>query len=142
MSAATSTPFYLEGNFAPVTEEVTAQGLPVEGAIPPELRGLYLRNGPNPRNGKDPGHWFGGDGMVHGVRLDGGAARWYRNRWVRTRPFEEGEGPQLVSDAGVVDHSVAIANTNVIGHAGRIFALVESSFPTELTHELDTVGPC
>ena len=72
--------FYLEGNFAPVSREVTALDLPVEGAIPPELRGLYLRNGPNPRGGEDPGHWFVGDGMVHGVRLGDGRAAWYRNR--------------------------------------------------------------
>jgi carotenoid cleavage dioxygenase len=136
-----STPFYLQGSFAPVREERTAHDLPVTGAIPPELSGLYLRNGPNPRTG-DPGHWFLGDGMVHGVRIEGGRAATYRNRWVRTRFFEDGPEPQLVSPEGVVDHTVAKANTNVIGHAGRIFALVESSFPTELTPELDTVGIC
>jgi carotenoid cleavage dioxygenase-like enzyme len=132
-------PFYLQGNFAPVTDEVTAHDLPVDGAIPPGLRGLYLRNGPNQKSG-DPGHWFLGDGMVHGVRLEAGKARWYRNRWVRTRAFEE--GAELVGEDGSVDHSVAKANTNVIGHAGRIFALVESSFPTELTPELGTIGIC
>jgi carotenoid cleavage dioxygenase len=83
-----------------------------------------------------------GDGMVHGVRIEDGAARWYRNRWVRTRPFEEGDAAQLVGPDGTIDHTVAVANTNVIGHAGRIFALVESSFPTELTPELDTIGLC
>ena len=139
--ASDSLPFYLEGNFAPVSEEVTAFDLPVEGAIPPQLRGLYLRNGPNPKPGRgDPGHWFLGDGMVHGVRLENGSAAWYRNRWVRSRTFEE--DAQLVQEDGSVDFTVAAANTNVIGHAGRIFALVESSFPTELTGELDTLGIC
>lgn len=137
---ASETPFYLKGNYAPVGEEITAVDLPVEGALPPSLRGLYLRNGPNPKGG-DEGHWFLGDGMVHGIRLEDGAARWYRNRWVRTRPFL-GDPAPLVRPDGTVDHTVAKANTNVIGHAGRIFALVESSFPTELTAELDTVGPC
>ena len=141
MSQATqSVPFYLQGNFAPVSQERTAFDLPIEGALPPELRGLYLRNGPNPRRG-DPGHWFLGDGMVHGVRLEGGRAAWYRNRWVRTRFFDEND-PQLVGPDGAVDHTVGQANTNVVGHAGRIFALVETSFPTELTPELDTVGIC
>ncbi len=60
------TKFYLDGNFAPVRDEVTALDLPVEGAIPPALNGRYLRNGPNPRGG-DPGHWFFGEGMLHGV---------------------------------------------------------------------------
>jgi len=138
--AVAAGPFYLQGNFAPVFDEVTTHDLPVEGAVPPELRGTYLRNGPNPRAG-DPGHWFLGDGMVHGVRLEAGRAAWYRNRWVRTRYLEE-EEPPLVRADHTIDHTVARANTNVIAHAGRILALVESSFPTELTPELDTVGLC
>ena len=140
MSVADQLPFHLQGNFAPVQDEVTAFDLPVEGAIPPELRGLYLRNGANPKSGTSP-HWFAGDGMVHGVRLEDGKASWYRNRWVRTRSLLE-EDAQMIGEDGSVDRTVAIANTNVIGHAGRIFALVEISFPTELTPELDTVGIC
>jgi carotenoid cleavage dioxygenase len=132
-------PFHLRGNFAPVTEEVTAWDLPVEGALPPALSGRYLRNGPNPRSGDSP-HWFFGDGMIHGVRLHGGRARWYRNRWVRTRTFSE--GAPVVSPSGEVDRTTGVANTHVIAHAGRLFALVESSFPTEITPDLDTVGPC
>jgi carotenoid cleavage dioxygenase len=140
-AAATSElPFHLRGNFAPVQQEVTAFQLEVQGALPPELRGLYLRNGPNPRTGSSP-HWFLGDGMVHGVCLEDGRARWYRNRWVRTRPFVEGdEQAPFVRADGTPDHTSAKANTHVIRHAGRILALVESSFPTELTPELDTVG--
>jgi carotenoid cleavage dioxygenase len=133
-------PFHLRGNFAPVREEKTAHRLEIQGAIPHELRGLYLRNGPNPRSGSSP-HWFFGDGMVHGVALADGEAKWYRNRWVRTRPYLEGdEAAILVQPDGRVDRTVAKANTHVIGHAGRILALVESSFPTELTRELETVG--
>ena len=34
-------------------------------------------------------------------------------------------------------------NTNVIGHAGRTFAIVEAGArPYELTDELETIGPC
>jgi len=133
-------PFHLQGNFAPVAEEVTATDLPVQGALPPELCGLYVRNGPNPRSGRSP-HWFLGDGMLHGVALEAGRAAWYRNRWVRTRPFVEGEDrARLMSENGRLDHTVARANTHVIRHAGRILALVESSFPTEVTPELETVG--
>jgi len=131
-------PFHLRGNYAPVREEVTAFDLDVAGAIPPELSGMFLRNGPNPRSGWSP-HWFAGDGMVHGVRLEKGRAKWYRNRWVRTRLFENPELP-FVSLEGVADRTIIVANTNVIGHAGRIFALVENGLPTELTRELDTIG--
>src|SRR5262245_18522184 len=62
-------PWWLQGGFAPVTEEVASAELEVEGVLPPELTGLYVRNGSNPRTGTSP-HWFLGDGMVHGVRLD------------------------------------------------------------------------
>jgi carotenoid cleavage dioxygenase len=133
-------PFHLRGNYAPVMKEVTAFDLPVRGAIPPELSGLYLRNGPNPQSGTSE-HWFVGDGMIHGVRLEGGRAKWYRNRWVRTKGLAD-PNARLVRDDGSVDRTVSVANTNIIGHAGRVFALVEVSFPTEMTRELDTVGPC
>ncbi|PRC54128.1 9-cis-epoxycarotenoid dioxygenase, partial [Mycobacterium sp. ITM-2017-0098] len=36
--------FFQVGNYAPVADELTAFDLPVEGAIPPELEGWYLRN--------------------------------------------------------------------------------------------------
>ena len=77
---------FLEGPFAPVTEEITAFGLPVTGRLPAGLNGRYLRNGPNPLGLDDPNyHWFLGAGMVHGVRLRDGKAEWYRNRWVRSK---------------------------------------------------------
>ena len=131
-------PFHLRGNYAPVQQEITAFDLPVEGAIPPEITGLYLRNGPNPKSGWSA-HWFLGDGMLHGVRLEGGRASWYRNRWVRTRSLEE--GLSFVREDGSVDRSIGVANTAVVAHARRIFALVESSLPTEVTGELETLGP-
>ena len=79
---------YLQGNFAPVLEEVTATRLTVAGQVPAGLDGRYLRNGPNPVSAPEPGtyHWFVGDGMVHGIRLRDGRAEWYRNRWVRSGP--------------------------------------------------------
>src|SRR5262245_15217907 len=130
-------PFHLRGNYAPVQEEVTAFDLPVTGAIPPALCGRYVRNGPNPKSGASP-HWFVGDGMLHGVELRDGRASWYRNRFVRTRAFTE--NAVSVQPDGTRDLTVGRANTHVISHAGRILALVESSFPMEITPELDTKG--
>ena len=86
-STKSSVPFFRVGNYAPVFDELTTFDLPVEGAIPPDLNGWYLRNGPNPRH--DTPHYFTGDGMVHGVRLESGRAAWYRNRWVPTESFEK-----------------------------------------------------
>jgi carotenoid cleavage dioxygenase-like enzyme len=137
-AAEAELPFHLRGNYAPVTQEVTAFDLPVTGALPPELSGLYLRNGPNPKSGSSP-HWFAGDGMVHGVRLEKGRAAWYRNRWVKTRMLAEPD-QRFVREDGSVDRTLVVANTNVIGHAGRIYALVENGLPTELSPELETLG--
>jgi carotenoid cleavage dioxygenase-like enzyme len=143
MSTATETenvPFHLRGNFAPVSEEITAFDLQVQGEIPRQIFGQYVRNGPNPASGSSA-HWFQGDGMLHGVHLENGAARWYRNRWVQTRYLTEGEDAVVfVSDKGEVDLTASKSNTHVVCHAGRVLALVESSFPMEMTRELETVG--
>ncbi|MEY2477215.1 MAG: carotenoid cleavage oxygenase [Actinomycetota bacterium] len=135
---------YLAGNFAPVREEVTATDLDVTGALPEYLDGRYLRNGPNPVTDPDPAtyHWFMGTGMVHGLRLRDGRAEWYRNRYVRSADVAKalGEEPRPGPIHAGFDFS---PNTNVIGHAGRTFAIVEAGGrPYELTDELDTVGPC
>ena len=130
-------PYHLRGNFAPVQDEVTAFDLPIRGAVLRGLHGLYVRNGPNPKTGRSP-HWFVGDGMLHGVLLRDGRAVWFKNRWVRTRAFVE-DAPAFRSE-GVRDLTVGRANTHVIAHAGRILALVETSFPMEVTRELETVG--
>ncbi|HYN32913.1 MAG TPA: carotenoid oxygenase family protein [Ilumatobacteraceae bacterium] len=115
---------YLLGNMAPVEREVTKFDLPVTGTIPAELEGRWLHNGPNPRSVADPAthHWFTGDGMVHGVRLRGGRAEWYRNRYVSAAG---GSGP----------------NTNVGGFAGTTWAMVEAGNPpVELDYELNSLG--
>jgi carotenoid cleavage dioxygenase len=134
---------YLEGNYAPVTQEVTATDLPVTGNLPDWLEGRYLRNGPNPM-AADPAtyHWFTGDGMVHGIRLRGGRADWYRNRWVRNETVANALGEEWKGGPVFGGFDFA-ANTNVIGHAGRTFAIVEAgSRPYELTDDLDTIGVC
>ena len=121
---STATVSFLDGNFAPVTEEVTTTDLPVTGTLPPELTGRLVRIGPNPRGPEDPAtyHWFTGTGMVHGLRLDGGRASWYRNRFVN--------GDDVV-------------NTHIIQVAGQTLAMVEAGArPVALTDELETVGPC
>lgn len=139
--AANTTSKWLSGAYAPVHEEVTAVDLPVVGQLPAELDGRYLRNGPNPVGAVDPSsyHWFTGDGMVHGVRLRDGRAEWYRNRWVRSTGVSAalGEAPRPGDRHGGME----TANTNVIGVAGRTYAIVEAGArPVELSYELDTVA--
>ncbi|MGH3560916.1 MAG: carotenoid oxygenase family protein, partial [Mycobacterium sp.] len=129
-------PFFRTGNHAPVPDELTEFDLPVEGSIPSELNGWYLRNGPNPRVAK--GHWCVGDGMVHGLRLENGGAAWYRNRWVRTESFEQ-PFPVYNADGTRNLHS-SVANTHVVRHAGKTLALMETSLPYEITNDLETLG--
>lgn len=131
-------PLYLDGHMAPVPDEIEAFDLAVTGALPPELNGRYLRNGPNPLPGEDSGHWFIGHGMLHGVRLAGGRAEWYRNRWVRTRELA---GDRYLRADGTLDLAANPANTHVIQHGEKILALCESGWPYRVTPELDTVGP-
>lgn len=131
-------PFHLQGNFAPVKEELTALGPEVIGQIPKELCGLYARNGANPVTGVSE-HWFLGNGMVHGVRLENGEAAWYRNRYVKTKYLENPELSRISPD-GKIDFEMASANTSVISHAGQILALEEGAYPFALDRELETVG--
>ena len=115
--------FFLQGNYAPVPDELTADNLSVTGTIPPELDGWYLRNGPNPR--KATGHWFTGDGMIHGVRIEGGRAKWYRNRWVRTDSFVETSRMRGESNGdGGCDTGLLALD---MGGAGRWRAATEST---------------
>ena len=136
-NTAARTAWWLDGNFAPVAEETEAFDLAVEGALPPELTGVYMRNGPNPKNGPTP-HWFLGNGMLHGVRLEAGKARWYRNRYVKTPTLDEKRG--AIDPSAFMDRTKSSANTNIVRHAGRFLALEEAHFPYEVTGELNTVG--
>jgi carotenoid cleavage oxygenase len=147
-TTATATPAnpYLDDFLAPVSAEVTATDLAVTGHIPEFLDGRYLRNGPNPAAEVDPAtyHWFTGDGMVHGVSLQGGKAGWYRNRWVRGPATCAALREPAPAARNLRAGMPAIgANTNVLSHAGRTLALIEAGVANyELTDELDTVGPC
>ncbi len=130
------TPWFLSGNFAPVEDELTVTDLKVTGKIPRELCGLYVRNTPNPLNGGV--HWFFGDGMVHGVKLENGRALWYRNRFVRTTKLEA--GLDAMDPKVMLDRTASAANTHIIEHAGKLVALEEGHFPYELDRELGTKG--
>ena len=98
---------FLSGNWYPVEETSTTE-LRITGELPKELSGLFLRNGPNPKEpiNHENYHPFFGDGMIHGIRVEDGKALWYKNKFV-TSPF--GFGP----------------NTHVLKHGEKIYALVE-----------------
>ncbi|NLD78140.1 MAG: carotenoid oxygenase family protein [Acidimicrobiales bacterium] len=144
---------WLTGAWEPIHDEIVAGDLAVTGVIPPQIRGDYVRNGPNPAF-DPPGryHIFDGDGMLHGVRFEDGQAS-YRNRWVDSaglRAERRAGGPlygglnefrmppqEVLAEAGPLKNT---ANTHVWRHAGRAFALLEATRPTEFDLDLNTIG--
>jgi 8'-apo-carotenoid 13,14-cleaving dioxygenase len=132
---------YLTGIHAPMTEELTLTDLVVSGTIPPELDGRYIRIGPNPVTPQNHAayHWFTGDGMVHGVRLQGGKALWYRNRWTKSSRVTDALG--LPMAPGKRNGPRDTVNTNVLGHAGETWAVVEAGgYPVRINEELETIA--
>ncbi|WP_071191701.1 carotenoid oxygenase family protein [Trichormus sp. NMC-1] len=141
---------YLDGNFAPVSQEITTDTLQVIGELPADLSGMFVRNGPNPqRSPIGQYHWFDGDGMLHGVQISNGKAT-YRNRYVRTRGWkienEAGkavwsgfmEPPQQDNPHGIGKNT---ANTALVWHAGQFLALWEGGAPHNIQlPELDSIG--
>jgi carotenoid cleavage dioxygenase len=144
---------FLSGNFAPVREELSLECPEVEGVIPDDLSGYFLRTGPNPQF--DPieqskYHWFDGDGMIHEMRIQGGKAH-YQNRWVRTKGFnierEEGKSiwkgfqslHELEFHHGLMTKN--LANTALIWHGKKLLALWEAGLPHSLSlPDLETIG--
>lgn len=147
---------YLQDNFAPVEQEITADNLAVIGELPPDLSGLLVRNGPNPQFTPAGSQylWFDGDGMLHGVRIKNGKASYY-NRYVRTKGFqlERQAGRALwgsLMEAPRPDTPPNnpfgpfknTANTALTWHAGRFLALWEAGEPYEIAvPNLETIGP-
>lgn len=129
---------YITGVHSPMTEELVLEELPVTGTIPPSLDGRYLRMGPNPiAPHPQRHHWFAGDGMIHGIRIQNGRALWYRNRWIRSRAVAKalGEDP-----APGPRHLFDTVNTNVVGFGGKTFGVVEAgSTPVEIDEMLETL---
>ena len=138
-------PFF-SGNYAPISFEADAPDLPVRGEFPKELAGTLYRNGPNPQFApRDANHhWFIGDGMIHAFHVGNGRVS-YRNRWVQTPKWqmEHAAGRALfgswgnpaTSDPSVHGKDGGVANTNIVWHAGKLFALEEAHRPFALDPE-------
>jgi carotenoid cleavage dioxygenase len=108
----------------------------IEGRIPDDLRGTYLRNTENPllpSIGRY--HPFDGDGMLHAITFDGGRAR-YRNRMVQTAGLAAELDANAPLWAGIIEAPAKsvrsdgwgargkmkdASSTDVIVHAGKAF---------------------
>lgn len=127
---------FMTGPFTPNYDEVNATDLQVIGQVPERLDGVYLRNTQNPvHQPRGTYHPFDGDGMLHLLSFRRGQVE-YRNRFVRTKAFDEEQAAGRALYAGLIDRpSVAerpgwgargglrdSAATDVIVHAGSALA--------------------
>jgi len=145
------TPTYAGFN-EPRRIEAEVFDLEVEGTVPLELDGTLYRCGPDPcfppRLGDDIN--INGDGLVMMFRFANGRVD-MKTRYVRTEKFELERAARkalfgayrnpYTDDASVAGRDRTTANTNVVFHAGRLFALKEDGLPHELDpHTLATRG--
>lgn len=118
----------------------------VHGRLPPDLNGIFYRNGPGrfELGGERYHHNFDGDGFAQRWQIGGGKVA-HRGRFVVTRKFEdEGRaGRFLYSAFGTrIDRApvknndtVNVANTNLLPFNGAVYALWEGGSATELDPE-------
>ncbi len=147
----------LTGIMAPVDDEIDVPALPVVGRLPDDLAGVYLRNGPNPKFPPLGSYTYplDGDGMVHGIWLQDGTAR-YRNRYVMTKGLEAEIRAGRALWGGVMTMATPpdeiagsdqdpegyklLPGINIVRHAHRFLALAEGTAPYELSADLATKG--
>jgi len=155
-------PFFEKANFKPVKNEIEYKIQPnvIEGKVPQDIRGVFMKNGPNDQFKSELGnsHWFDGDGMLHAVSItDQGL--YFCNRYIKTNKYnaEKEAGRQLCIKLGeltgvfvmimplnmlmkaigytsdqVEELKGNTANTALTQHAKRTFALVEPDLPFEV----------
>ena len=128
---------YRTGVWRPQHKEYDAWDMDVEGTIPADLSGVYIRNTENPLF--EPirrYHPFDGDAMLHAISFENGEAR-YANRFVRTEGFLAEQEAKQSLWAGITEHpSMALADhgwgartmmkdnasTDVVVHGGKALA--------------------
>ncbi|WP_248796464.1 carotenoid oxygenase family protein [Pseudomonas sp. MWU13-2105] len=140
------------GYSAPARIEADVHDLEVIGTLPAELNGAYFRNSADPTYpallGADI--FLNGDGMVHSIRFENGHAD-LKTRYVRTEKFElERKARRALFGAyrnpftdlpEVSGKDNNTANTSVMWHHGKLYALKESGRPYELDPlTLETLG--
>ena len=149
---------YLSGRFAPIHREISTANVAVEGDVPDDLIGTYIRNGPNPKFTPLGSYSYPieGDGMLHAVSFGPDTVR-YQNRWVRTRGLEAEERAGRALFGGIMTPAFVDpallgpdpdlgwptkldAFINVVAHGGRYLALEEGLPAYEVSSELETVG--
>jgi isoeugenol monooxygenase len=128
----------------PSRVECDIVGLEVDGELPADLRGSFYRCGPDPQFPPLLGDdiFINGDGVVSAFHIRDGRVD-YSSRFVRTAKFlaERAAGRSLFGayrnpytdapEAAGLDRTTA--NTSMLWHAGRLYALKEDGRP----HRID-----
>lgn len=158
--------YFLQGNFAPITQEFKSVELHVlEGSIPNDICGLFIRIGPNPiSHHKSRGyHWFDGHGMTHSIRITQSSNfsnLYYTNQFVQTPRYKlerkhdrpifinigELDGviglikvaflmPLIAYAFGLSQLTSGTANTNVLLYDDNIFFLQEASSAFKVVYD-------
>lgn len=158
---------YSSPGFLPVHTELQQVDIRVEGQIPTDFAGVYLRNGTNIQfqQTRSRAHMFNGAGMLHQVQVSEGTAS-YSNTYIRTPRFEANAASELerypefgdlagggkagllklILDklrqrAGLVpsfsDCENNSSTTAIQTHAGKLYCLQETGFPFALNLRFD-----
>ena len=126
------------GVLRPMRTEYDIKDMEVEGEIPAQLDGMFHRVNPDPQFPPidENDQFFNGDGMASLFRFKDGKVD-FRHRWIRTDKWElENEAGKalfgayrnpLTDDQSVKGKIRGTANTNVMVHAGQLYAMKEDS---------------
>ncbi|MDG2029357.1 MAG: carotenoid oxygenase family protein [Acidimicrobiales bacterium] len=150
----TATPPTMHGALANMDEEHSYWLDSVEGEVPSDIHGTFIRNGPGrQRIGDTPyGHWFDGCGMLSLFSIAEGKVH-FANKYVRTPKYLKETASQSIKyrgfgtqiPGGVLKNVGRMpgnpANTNSVYHGGKLLALYEGGRPFEVDPTtLETVG--
>ena len=151
MSKFPDTPNFT-GFYKPMRFEADVTDLEMEGELPADLDGAFFRVAPDPHHPPKLGDdiFFGGDGAATRFRIKNGKVD-MKHRYVRTPKFEMEEKAgralwgayrnPLTDDESTKGVRRSTANTNVVEHAGKLWALKEDSPPVAMDlNTLETEG--
>jgi carotenoid cleavage dioxygenase len=144
---------FLQDGYKPVKDELTLSNLPIIGNIPDDLRGTYIRNGPNPYfTPYTYTYPIDGDGLIHCITIKTGNVS-YKNRFVKTKGLiaEIKAGKSLFAGIKLpippdpyfiknsyTKNTASIHTTRLDNN--RILALYEASPAYVLNNNLETIG--
>jgi carotenoid cleavage dioxygenase-like enzyme len=134
--------------FETLEEESRIGSLPIEGALPPWLRGSLIRTGPAKWEVRDRAmnHWFDGFAMLHRFSFDDGEVS-YANRFLESRAYRAArEGGKISYSEFATDPCRSLfqrvsamfspqltdnANVNLTKLGERFIAMTETPIPVQ-----------